>query len=274
MTCYNKRQENLMNFASLNEMIAYIEDNLDNNIDFKKISQITNTNIFILQRIFNFLMGITINEYIKKRRLSKAFEDIRNTDLKIIDIAFKYQYNSQTSFNRAFKKMFSIAPTECRKRKGKYQLFPMAYFEPNEDNYNLDYQIMKMDSCVLYCYHIFSDDEDELLYEIKKLYEILKQSDIYLEFNKVGMYGIHVKENNMFHYYLGSTKYYPDLETFALQKGNYIIFKLPSRRQQDIVNLECKISRQWVPATNYKVNKKIKIEKYQGEYCYIYLFAE
>lgn len=44
-----------------------------------------------------FLTNMTINEYIKMRRLSKAFEDIRNTDKKIIDIALKYQYNSATS---------------------------------------------------------------------------------------------------------------------------------------------------------------------------------
>lgn len=50
-----------------------------------------------MERIFMFLPNMTIIEYIKKRRLSKAFEEIRNTDLKIIDIAFKYQYNSAYS---------------------------------------------------------------------------------------------------------------------------------------------------------------------------------
>ena len=81
-------------------MIDYIENNLDNEIDFNELSKITNTNIFILEHVFMFLTNMTITEYIKKRRLSKAFEDIRNTNLKIIDIAFKYQYNSAPSFNR------------------------------------------------------------------------------------------------------------------------------------------------------------------------------
>ena len=105
-----------MNFDCLNEMIKYIEDNLDCQINLDTLSKITNTNLFILERIFMFLTNMTINEYIKKRRLnSKAFEEIRNTDYKIIDIAFKYQYNSAVSFNRAFKKLFGITPTECRR---------------------------------------------------------------------------------------------------------------------------------------------------------------
>ena len=107
-----------MNFDSLNKMILYIENNLDSAIDFNQLSKITNTNIFILERIFTFLTNMTITEYIKKRRLSKAFEEIRNTTEKIIDIAFKYQYNSASSFNRAFKHLFSITPTECRKGIG------------------------------------------------------------------------------------------------------------------------------------------------------------
>ena len=87
----------IMNFLYLNKMVEYIEDNLDDVIDYNMLSKIVNTNIFILERIFMFLTNMTINEYIKMRRLSKASEDIRNTDKKIIDIALKYQYNSATS---------------------------------------------------------------------------------------------------------------------------------------------------------------------------------
>ncbi len=73
-----------MNFDYLNKMITYIENNLDNKIDYNELSKITKTNIFILERIFMFLTDMTITEYIRKRRLSKAFEEIRNTNLKIL----------------------------------------------------------------------------------------------------------------------------------------------------------------------------------------------
>ena len=159
-----------MNFDYLNKMIDYIENNLDNEIDFNELSKITNTNIFILEHVFMFLTSMTITEYIKKRRLSKAFEDIRNTNLKIIDIAFKYQYNSAPSFNRAFKQLFNMTPTECRKSIGNYKIIPREYFETNKTDYNFDYEIKKINSITLYCYHITSKNHSDLLYKIRKIF--------------------------------------------------------------------------------------------------------
>lgn len=94
-----------MNYERLNEMVEYLEEHLADDIDFDELGKITRTNTFILERIFAFLTDMTLTEYIKKRRLSKAFEEIRNTDAKIIDIAIKYRYNSASAFNRAFKNL-------------------------------------------------------------------------------------------------------------------------------------------------------------------------
>ena len=118
-----------LNYENLNKMVRHIENNLDKQIDLNKLSKLTNTNIFILERIFMSLTDMTITEYIKKRRLSKAFEEIRNTNSKITDIAFKYQYNSSAAFSRAFKQLFNITPTECRKGIGAYKIIPIKYFE-------------------------------------------------------------------------------------------------------------------------------------------------
>lgn len=260
-----------MNFDYMNRMIDYIENNLDNEINFNQLSKITNTNIFILERIFMFLTNMTITEYIKKRRLSKAFEDIRNTNSKIIDIAFKYQYNSAPSFNRAFKQLFNITPTECRKGIGNYKIIPKEYFEINKTNYNFDYEIKKINSITLYCYHITSKNHSDLLYKIRELYKKVKNNNYYKEFNEIGMYGIFFKMGNLYNYYLGSTKYFPNLEKYAIEENKYAIFKLVSRKQNDIVSLEKKINKQWIPSTNYNAKNNLKIELYINDTCYIYL---
>lgn len=260
-----------MNFDCLNRMIDYIEKNLANEIDFNELSKITNMNLFILERIFMFLTNMTITEYIKKRRLSKAFEEIRNTDYKIIDIAFKYQYNSATSFNRAFKKLFCITPTECRKGIGNYKIIPIEYFESNKEKYNFDYKIKNIDSTFLYCYHITSKKHSDLLYKIKQLYLKVKANGYYKEFNEIGMYGIFCKSGTSYHYYLGSTKYFPNLERYEIKKNEYVEFKLMSRKQTDIVNLEERINRQWIPSTNYNIKNNLKIELYREENCFIFL---
>lgn len=260
-----------MNFDYLNKMIDYIETNLDSEIDFNKLSKITNINIFILERIFMFLTNMTITEYIKKRRLSKAFEDIRNTNLKIIDIAFKYQYNSAPSFNRAFKQLFNMTPTECRKGFGNYKIIPREYFETNRTNYNFNYEIKKMNSLTLYCYHISSKNHSDLLYKIRELYKKTKNNNYYKEFNEVGMYGIFFKNENVYNYYLGSTKKLPNLEKYELEENKYAVFKLISRNQNDIVHLEQKIEKQWILSTNYNIKSSFRIELYMNDSCYIYL---
>ncbi len=263
-----------LNFDALNKMIEYIENNLDNEIDFNELSKITSTNLFILERIFMFLTNMTIKEYIKKRRLSKAFEEIRNTNHKIIDIAFKYQYNSAVSFNRAFKQLFEITPTECRKGIGTYKIFPLEYFEINQEKYDFNYEIKKFNSISLYCYHITSDTHNDLLYKIKQLYRQVKTNGRYNEFNEIGMNGIYERKGNEYHYYLGSTQYFPDLEKVELKKGDYVEFKLCSKEQDKIVNLEKTINRKWIPATNYGVKQHLKIELYKNDYCFIYLPIE
>lgn len=260
-----------MNFDCLNKMIDYIENNLDNEIDFSELSKITNINIFILERIFMFLTGMTVTEYIRKRRLSKAFEEIRNTDLKIIDIAFKYQYNSASSFNRAFKSVFNITPTECRKGIGNYKIIPIEYFESNKKDYNFDYEIKKINSMTLYCYHITSDNHSDLLYKIRKLYEKVKKNNYYKLFSEVGMYGIFSKTKNVYNYYLGSIKPLYDLEKLEISENEYAVFSLASRKQKDIVSLEDKINKQWIPSTNYNIENSLKIELYKNDSCYIYL---
>lgn len=263
-----------MNFDCLNKMIKYIEDNLDEKIDFNKISNITNTNLFILERIFMFLTNMTLVEYIKKRRLSKAFEEIRNTDKKIIDIAFKYQYNSATSFNRAFKKLFNITPSECRKGVGDYKIFPIEYFNANNKKYNFDYEVKLIEDIDIYCFHISSKNHSDFLYKIRELYKEIKEQDYYEIFNKNGMYGVSIKEKNLFHYYLGSKKFFPSLEKYRINKNKYVVFELPSRNQKDIVDLENKIDNQWLPSTNYNKKYNFKIEYYTLEKCYIYLPIE
>ena len=260
-----------MNFDRLNNMVKYIENNLDNKIDFNELSKITNTNLFILERIFMFLTNMTITEYIKKRRLSKAFEEIRNTDCKIIDIAFKYQYNSASSFNRSFKQLFNITPTECRKGIGNYRIIPIEYFETNRGKYNFDYEIKKFNHIFLYCYHITSKTHSDLLYKIKQLYQEIKINGRYNEFSETGMYGIFSKEESSYHYYLGTTKYFSDLEKYEIKKNEYAEFKLISREQNKIVSLEEKINKQWIPSTNYNIKNNLKIELYKGDNCYIYL---
>lgn len=253
-----------MNYEYLNEVTKYIEDNLTNDIDFLEISRIACMNIFILERIFSFLTNMTLKEYIKLRRLSRAYEEIKSTDNKIIDIAFKYQFNSSSSFNRAFKNTFNISPSECRKN-GNYKIMPMIKFPYKETELLMDYEIKNLDEKILYCYHMKEKNHDDLLYKIRMLFKNIDELE--------NFYGIFVNSKEYYEYYLGSSKESMTLEKYKIEAGKFIVLKVRSE-QKSIVLMEKKINDNWFLSTNYKKKNNIIVEKYVGNICYIMLPIE
>ena len=98
----------------LNQAVAYIDKNLDGEIDYGEISRLTFTPISLFQRFFAITAGITLTEYIRRRKLTKALNDLQKTDAKVIDIAFKYGYESSDAFCVAFKRLYGITPSQAR----------------------------------------------------------------------------------------------------------------------------------------------------------------
>ncbi len=120
---------NILN--ELNEACNYIENNIENEIDIKEIARITNQSTDSINRFFVSMLGITIKEYIRKRRLSLAVYDLQNTDEKITDIAFKYGFNSYDSFCKAFLNQHNVTPTQAKNPSCEVNIFPPATFEIN-----------------------------------------------------------------------------------------------------------------------------------------------
>lgn len=252
-------------------MADYIEENLTEDIDFATLGKIAQTNTFILERIFVFLTDMTLTEYIKRRRLSKAFEEIKNTDKNILEIALKYGYNSSSAFTRAFKNLFGMNPTECRKKDTHYKIIPKVYFKKGNFCSSLDYSISKVDSKDLYCYHTSARKHSELIYKIQELYKKVQSNGHYEKFGEYGMYGIFEKNEDSFDYYLGSTHFDDSLIKYVVPSGNYAVFTLASREQDDIIEIGSIINENWIPSTNYKSTKKLKIELYEKDMCSIFI---
>ena len=120
---------NILN--ELNEACNYIENNIENEIDIKEIARITNQSTDSINRFFVSMLGTTIKEYIRKRRLSLAVYDLQNSDEKITDIAFKSGFNSYDSFCKAFLNQHHVTPTQAKNPSCEVNIFPPATFEIN-----------------------------------------------------------------------------------------------------------------------------------------------
>lgn len=110
----------------LNNVIDYIEDHLTEDLSLERISDYAGVSDYHFRKIFFYLSGMTLSEYIKSRRLSEANTDLLNGE-KVTDVAFKYGYQSLDGFTRAFKKWSGYLPSEVIKN-GISRSFPKLSF--------------------------------------------------------------------------------------------------------------------------------------------------
>lgn len=128
---------------NMNAAMKYIEENLTNEIDFKMVARLAHCSEYHFKRMFSFLAGITLSEYIRRRRLSLAAFELINSNIKIIDVAIKYGYNSPDSFTRAFQNLHGITPSEARNNGQQLKAYPLMTFQlsirgGNEMNYRIE----------------------------------------------------------------------------------------------------------------------------------------
>jgi AraC family transcriptional regulator len=87
----------------MNTAMDYIELHLTDTIEYKQLAKIVCCSVYHFQRMFSFISGVTLSEYIRRRRLTLAANELQNKDSKIIDIALKYGYESPEAFSRPLK---------------------------------------------------------------------------------------------------------------------------------------------------------------------------
>ncbi|MPW27218.1 helix-turn-helix domain-containing protein [Alkalibaculum sp. M08DMB] len=127
----------------MNEALSYIEDNITDEIDYKEIARLALCTEYHFQRMFSFLAGVTLAEYVRHRRLTLAAFEINNSNVRIIDIAVKYGYSSADSFTRAFQNLHGITPTEARENGKSLKAYPRMIFQltiigGSEMNYRIE----------------------------------------------------------------------------------------------------------------------------------------
>ena len=260
-----------MDIEQLNKVINYIEDNLTEKIDYRYLASMVGLTEQLLNKVFIILLGISIPEYIRKRRLSRAYEELKNSDIKVLDLALKYQYESDISFTRAFKLMFEITPSDCRNSNQSFKIFPVAKFSNYNSYDEFNFEIVELDEKEIYCLRVEDEDYEDFLYKIRKLYKEIENTDWYMDIKELNMIGISIIEDNKYKYYLGSENKHKDFERIIIPKGKYIMIDVGSREQNDIKKMYKAIYEQLLSSTSYDINMNFSFELYKGSTCAIYI---
>lgn len=122
---------------NLTTMVNYIEENLKENLTIDIIADQIGYSKYYLNRLFSIYTGISIMDYVRKRRLNASMAELI-TDKRIVDIALDYNYSSERSFSRAFTKEFGESPSHYRHNilpyRDKIKLFDL--------NLNLNFETL------------------------------------------------------------------------------------------------------------------------------------
>ncbi len=113
----------------LNKTISYMEGHLTEEISYDELARMACCSTYHFQRMFAYIAGIPLSEYIRRRRMSLAAVDLQSGEGKIIDIGMKYGYSSPTAFNRAFQSVHGIAPSIAQKGGTLIKSYPPISFK-------------------------------------------------------------------------------------------------------------------------------------------------
>lgn len=128
----------------INSAIDYVEAHITEEIDFHQVAQKACCSVYHFQRMFSYIMDISLSEYIRRRRLTLAAFDLLEGGDKIVDIAAKYLYQSPEAFSRAFKSLHGINPAQARSVGTPLKAYPRLSFHMSLDgDSEISYQIVQ-----------------------------------------------------------------------------------------------------------------------------------
>ena len=257
-----------MNILSqLNDAAEYIEKNLTGEIDLEKASQLACISKDSFLRFFSYMTGMTLAEYIRKRRLSLAASDLQESTDKVIDIAVKYGYESADSFSRAFAKQHGITPSALRKNGGSLKIYPPASFHIIiKGAKEMDFRIIDVPETIVYglskefgCFAAERFENERIMWADTEDFVPKKISDgfdgIWYGIWDSGRYSIARKKElatgkNLEKLIIPAGKY----AAFTTGKGGYAGTEIPALREL--------VFDSWLKSSGYKQTYDFELEVY------------
>lgn len=269
-----------MNYIKeIQKAIEYIEENLEQEINFEKVAKEIGMSSFYFHRIFSAILGISPTTYIRNRRLTRAAEEISKNNDNIIDIALKYGFESHEAFSRSFKNFHGIVPKMAKTNGNELKSYSKANFDFDINsskilNYRIeDREIIKVGA-------IFRSFNIENKSEIPKFWEELKNNERLEEISnkyKKDLLGICIGTQNDYDYKYGigielkNEEIQSNLEIIEIPKSTWVVFKCDGQKEEDINELWSRIYREFFITSTYKQSMDIDFELYDEENTEIWI---
>lgn len=260
--------------TGLSKAIEYIENNLDGNISYDKAAQIACCSTYYFQRMFSYIAGIPLSEYIRRRRMTAAAFELQTSDIKVMDVGLKYGYESPTSFNRAFQNVHGVAPTAARREGTILNTYLPIRFSINvTGGESMKYRIETKDPIRIVGVRArLQEDQEQNFKIVPKFWNKTFKSNLVSEISKLtsqpphGILGVTVYENSekIYYYIAASTdKGVPDnMIKYEIPSATWVIFECNGPFQDSVQKTFKRFLTEWLPFSGYEYAQLPDIEVY------------
>ena len=256
----------------LNDAVGYIEEHLTEEIDYERLGKIACCSSYHFQRMFTYMAGVPLSEYIRRRRMSLAAVDLQSTGIKIIDVAGKYGYNSPTAFNRAFQSVHGIAPSAVKNEGVSVKSFPPVSFKIIVKGVEeMNYRIETKDAFRIVGVSVPLEKDIEKNFAVipRKWQEIVMNGTLQkltglMDTQPMGVLGVSTcNDTEPWRYYIAvaSSQTDRDLEEYTVPAATWAVFP-GAGTNQSIQELERRIVTEWLPTSGYEYGNAPDAEVY------------
>ena len=261
---------------NINAAMEYIEMHLIEDISYDRAAQIACCSTYHFQRMFSYITGVPLSEYIRRRRLTLAAFELQTGGIKVIDTAIKYGYESPEAFSRAFKKLHGIMPVSARDIGVSLKAYPKMTFSITiKGDVEMKYRITQREAFRVFgVYANISTDQETAFEQVPQFFRKCDEDLVPDEINAlIGRFhdnhtisALYDHSENTFKYmlcqFLPQGLLVPDKFTvLEVPASTWAVFDVPDCEIQAMWR---RIWTEWFPTSGYESAEGIQFEMYYG----------
>lgn len=270
----------------MNAAIQYVEAHLADEISYDRAAQIACCSTYHFQRMFSYITGVPLSEYIRRRRLTLAAFALQAGGVKVIDTALKYGYESPEAFSRAFKRMHGIVPASARDVGVSLKAYPrMTLSITIKGDVEMKHRITQREAFRVFgMYTDISTDRETAFAQVPAFFRQCDENLVPDEINAMlGRFGDNHTISALYDHTEATFKYMlcnflpkglavPDRFTVLdVPAATWAVFNVPDGDMQAMWR---RVWAEWFPSSGYESTRGVWFEMYYGLASHGNVFGE
>lgn len=254
-------------YQRLNHFLELIDQSLATGLDLPALAQKSHLSYTTLQKVFPLLTDMTLAEYVRSRKLTLAGKDLVQTNLRVLDLAYKYGYESTESFSRAFYKFHHLTPRDARRHAGNLRSLARPVFTMPALARDITYEVVELPRLELYGFGVQTDkahittDAPQLFQRIECNYPSLPHP----EYGLLRYASGRDNDNNYYYYVLWQQQPHLTTERTIQQiipAAKWLKFRIRSQEATDIQRETNAFYEDFLPTCDYRLRNQPDLEYY------------